>query len=209
MASGIVVPDHFEWRKVKPYLLYVGMFVATIYANMRALQHANVETIIVFRAVRPMHPLDRPQNPRALIRVVCMRAQCCPLIVCVLDWAFLGRQLPSLRSICALLVVASGCAGYVLTDRAFKLSGWSAYGWVSAYFVIISFEMAYGKHIVGPHLNFASSARAPPAASRRGARARARRAATPPSRARARAQCGGRPSTRTPSRCLRWRPSGC
>ena len=52
MASGMVAPDHFEWRKVKPYLLYVGMFVATIYANMRALQHSNVETIIVFRAVR-------------------------------------------------------------------------------------------------------------------------------------------------------------
>ena len=52
-------------------------------------------------------------------------SQCCPLIVCVLDWAFLGRRLPSLRSTFALLVVASGCAGYVLTDRAFKLSGWS------------------------------------------------------------------------------------
>ena len=51
MGTGIVKPDSFEWRKVKPYLLYVGMFVATIYANMRALQHSNVETIIVFRAV--------------------------------------------------------------------------------------------------------------------------------------------------------------
>ena len=131
MASGAVAVDRFEWRKVKPYLLYVFMFVATIYANMRALQHSNVETIIVFRA-------------------------CCPLIVCVLDWACLGRHLPSLRSVLALLVVASGCAGYVLTDRAFKLSGWGAYTWVTAYFFIISFEMAYGKHIVGPHLNFAS-----------------------------------------------------
>ena len=42
MASGAVKADHFEWRKVKPYLVYVGMFVATIYANMRALQHSNV-----------------------------------------------------------------------------------------------------------------------------------------------------------------------
>jgi len=131
MATGLVATDHFEWRKLKPYLVYVCMFVATIYANMRALQHSNVETIIVFRA-------------------------CCPLVVCVLDWAFLGRKLPSLRSMCALLVVAAGCAGYVLTDRAFKLNGWGAYTWVSAYFVIISFEMAYGKHIVGPHLSFAS-----------------------------------------------------
>lgn len=49
-----------------------------------------------------------------------------------------------------------GAAGYVLTDREFMLKGWSAYSWVSAYFLVISVEMAYGKHIVGPHLKFAS-----------------------------------------------------
>ena len=51
MATSLVPVDRYEWRKVKPYLIYVVMFVATIYANMRALQHSNVETIIVFRAV--------------------------------------------------------------------------------------------------------------------------------------------------------------
>ena len=131
MTCGCVPADQFEWRKVKPYLLYVAMFVSTIYTNMRALEESNVETIIVFRAA-------------------------CPLVVCILDWAFLGRQLPSMRSGLSLLVVLSGCLGYVLTDRAFKLNGWAAYQWVGAYFVIISFEMAYGKHIVGPHLGFAS-----------------------------------------------------
>ena len=131
MASGAVERDRWEWYKIKPYLYYVCMFVATIYANMRALQHSNVETIIVFRSA-------------------------CPLIVCVLDWAFLGRQLPSARSVGALLVILGGCVGYVLTDRAFKLNGMGAYTWVTAYFFIISVEMAYGKHIVGPHLKFAS-----------------------------------------------------
>jgi len=131
MASGVIAKDGWEWRKIKPYLVYVCMFVATIYANMRALQHSNVETIIVFRSA-------------------------CPLIVCVLDWGFLGRQLPSARSVGALLVIIGGCVGYVLTDRAFKLNGWGAYTWVTAYFLIISVEMAYGKHIVGPHLAFNS-----------------------------------------------------
>ena len=28
--------------------------------------------------------------------------------------------------------------------------------WVGAYFCILSVEMAYGKHIVGPHLGFTS-----------------------------------------------------
>ena len=131
MATGLVPSDPFEWRKVKPYLLYVGMFVATIYCNMKALQHSNVETIIVFRA-------------------------CCPLVVSVIEWSFMGRQLPSARSSLALLALLGGCIGYVLTDRAFKMSGWGAYAWVTAYFLIISVEMVYGKHIVGPHLGFAS-----------------------------------------------------
>ena len=37
--SGLQVVDDWEWFKVRSYLLYIGMFVATIYANMRALQH--------------------------------------------------------------------------------------------------------------------------------------------------------------------------
>jgi hypothetical protein len=227
MATGLVATDHFEWRKLKPYLLYVGMFVATIYANMRALQHSNVETIIVFRAVRSRFRSWRRHGAVTRLapsptRAWCFarRSQCCPLVVCVLDWAFLGRKLPSLRSMCALLVVAAGCAGYVLTDRAFKLNGWGAYTWVSAYFVIISFEMAYGKHIVGPHLSFASSARSSEHSTvhddaddardaphlhahicltRRPALARASnhvRLLSDPDR-----QCGAQRSTRTPSPC--------
>ena len=37
MASGRVKPDYFEWRKVKPYLLYVGMFVRTLFPFFRPL----------------------------------------------------------------------------------------------------------------------------------------------------------------------------
>ena len=128
-ATGLADVDGWEWSKVQPYLYYVGMFVATIYCNMKALEHSNVETIIVFRA-------------------------CCPLFVCVLDWAFLGRQLPSMRSMASLIVLLLGACGYVLSDRAFKLNGWAAYSWATAYLLIISVEMAYGKHIVGKHLGF-------------------------------------------------------
>jgi len=106
--SGIAVVDDFEWLKVKPYLYYVAMFVATIYCNMKSLEHSNVETIIVFRA-------------------------CCPLCVCLLDWAFLGRELPSRSSVASLLVLLAGAAGYVASDREFKMQGMAAYSWVSAY----------------------------------------------------------------------------
>ena len=95
MLTGRVPRDRYEWPKVRPYLYYIAMFVATIYCNMKALQHSNVETIIVFRA-------------------------CCPVVVCVIEAVFMGRHFPSFRSVLSLAVLVLGAAGYVLTDRAFR-----------------------------------------------------------------------------------------
>ncbi|EOD08082.1 hypothetical protein EMIHUDRAFT_249207 [Emiliania huxleyi CCMP1516] len=79
-ASGLAAVDGFEREKVRPYLAYTGMFVCTIYCNMKALQNSNVETLIVFRA-------------------------CCPIVVSLLDYLFLGRELPSARSFASLLLL--------------------------------------------------------------------------------------------------------
>ena len=95
MWTGHAPIEKWEWPKVKAYLYYVGLFVGAIYCNMKALQYSNVETVIVFRA-------------------------CCPIVVSLIDWAFLGRMLPSARSWLALAVLLGGCLGYVLTDRAFR-----------------------------------------------------------------------------------------
>lgn len=111
MLQGWAKPDPFEWHKVKPYLLYVGMFVTTIYCNFKALEVSNVETLIVARS-------------------------CVPVTVSFLDFAFLGRRLPSLRSWGAMLLMVSGAAGYVLTDKQFALDGWSAYSWVILYLCV-------------------------------------------------------------------------
>merc|ERR1712039_12481 len=102
---------------------YVGSFVLSIYFNGKVLQYSNVETLITFRS-------------------------CSPLAVSILDWAFLGRELPSLRSVAALLGVVCGAIGYVLCDSEFKMHGLSAYGWVSVYLVVIIFEMTYAKHMI-------------------------------------------------------------
>ena len=131
MLQGGAPSDPFEWRKVKPYLLYVSMFVSTIYFNFRALEHSNIETLIVARS-------------------------CVPCVVSVLEFALLGRTLPVRRSWFAMALMAAGAAGYVLSDKQFEIDGWEAYTWVMAYFVVISFEMALGKYIVGPQLGFAS-----------------------------------------------------
>ena len=130
-ASGTVDVDWFEWRLVRPYLLYVLIFNASIYCSMRSLQVTSIETVVVARSFGP-------------------------LIVCQLDWAFLGRQLPSLRSIACLVLLFACACGYVAVDRAFQLEGMAAYTWPIAYALLISIEMAYGKHVVGPHLGFKS-----------------------------------------------------
>ena len=131
-ATGLAVVDDFEWAKVKPYLLYVCLFGASIFTNMKVLELATVETIIVFRSALP-------------------------LLVSLLDAAFLGRHLPSRRSCATLLVVAGGATAYALTDDEFRsVRGVRAYGWALVYFVVLSVEMAYGKHIVGPHLGLKS-----------------------------------------------------
>jgi len=131
MVQGWAPTDKFVWCKVKPYLLYVAMFVTTIYCNFKALEVSNVETLIVARS-------------------------CVPCVVSFLDWGFLGRHLPSGRSWGAMGLMFVGAAGYVMCDKQFAADGVSAYFWVILYFVVISFEMALGKYIVGPHLNFAS-----------------------------------------------------
>ena len=113
-----------RWSRLCPYLQHSVLFVASIYSNMQALRYTSIETIIVFRAATP-------------------------LIVMVLDRTFLGRAWPSPSSFLALVLLACGAAGYVLSDNAFQMRGLRAYTWAGIYFVSISGEMAYAKYIVG------------------------------------------------------------
>jgi GDP-mannose transporter len=120
MCGGQV--DKLEWSKVKAYALYIVAFVAAIYANMQALSHSNVETVIVFRA-------------------------CSPIAVTVVEYLFMDRAWPSLRSSLSLCVVAIGAVFYCMSDSQFLLDGIKSYYWVIAYFFLITFEMTYGKKL--------------------------------------------------------------
>ena len=120
MLGGQV--DAIEWPKVKAYSLYIVAFVAAIYANMQALHHSNVETVIVFRA-------------------------CSPIAVTVVEYLFVDRAWPSLRSSMSLSVVALGAIFYCMSDSQFMLDGIKSYYWVITYFFLITFEMTYGKKL--------------------------------------------------------------
>eukprot|EP00966_Prymnesium_polylepis_P030925 719545-Prymnesium_polylepis.2 len=95
-----------------------------MYFNMCALRICDVGTILIARA-------------------------CCPLCVCVLEFLFLGRHLPSRRSTIALFVVAASAVGHVLVTRHSSMAlGRHAYTLVACYYVLVCAADTYGKWIV-------------------------------------------------------------
>lgn len=122
-SCGVIEIDPLKWEFTKPYLIYTIAFSLGVWTNMMCLNTSNVETVIVARGLSP-------------------------LIVCALDPIFLGRELPSRRSVAALSLIAFGAFGYACTDEAFITQGLSAYFFPFLYLVAITFEMVYGKQIV-------------------------------------------------------------
>lgn len=115
--------DELEYDKIRAYAVYIVAFVFSIYANMKALALSNVETVIVFRA-------------------------CVPVAVTVIEYLFMDRALPSVRSSISLAIVSIGAVMYCLSDSEFALNGIGAYSWALIYFFLIAFEMTYGKLLI-------------------------------------------------------------
>lgn len=122
--TGLAEVDGIAWDKVKPFSLFVLAFATGLYANMKALAATSVGTIIVFRA-------------------------CCPISVALAEFLFMGREFPAVRSLLALGIVMGGAYTYVSLDSQFQLNGIAAYFWVGVWYVLICFQMAYGKVLEG------------------------------------------------------------
>jgi len=117
---GCIVVDGLELTKLRQFFFVSLAFLACVYANIKTLQFANVETFIVFRASTP-------------------------IVISLCDWLFLGRELPDRRSACALLGLLATVTGYILTDAHFVVRG---YAWVAVWYVIFCFDQLYIKHAV-------------------------------------------------------------
>lgn len=115
---GCIVVDELEWKKVKQFWMVSVAFLACVYANIKTLQFANVETFVVFRASTP-------------------------LFISLCDWLFLGRELPDRMSTVALLGLLGCATGYVLTDASFHIKG---YIWVAVWYAIFCFDQVYIKY---------------------------------------------------------------
>ena len=117
---GMATVDEFEWNKLRQFLPVSLAFLAAVFANIKTLQYANVETFVVFRASTP-------------------------LTIAVCDWLCLGRELPDFRSFLCLTCLLVGAAAYVITDAHFHVKG---YVWVGVWYVIFCFDQLYIKHAV-------------------------------------------------------------
>eukprot|EP00879_Flechtneria_rotunda_P005403 GHRR01005694.1.p1 GENE.GHRR01005694.1~~GHRR01005694.1.p1 ORF type:complete len:363 (+),score=47.19 GHRR01005694.1:572-1660(+) len=116
---GIVETENLQWSLVKPFLLIVAGFLGTLFANIKVLVYSNVETFITFRSSTP-------------------------LVLSVLDYLFLGRELPGGRSIFSILLLITSCAGYTYFDAGFKLQ---AYIWLCVWYCFFLFDACYVKHV--------------------------------------------------------------
>ncbi|KAF8063683.1 GFT1 [Scenedesmus sp. PABB004] len=118
-AARVLEAETLQWRLVRPFLLIVLGFLGTVYANIKVLEHSNVETFITFRSSTP-------------------------LVLSLFDWLFLGRRLPGGRSVFAILLLVASCSGYTYYDQGFRLQ---AYTWLCVWYCFFLFEACYVKHV--------------------------------------------------------------
>lgn len=109
-----------DLSKVKSFFPVALAFVAGIFTNIKALEHASIETVIVFRASTP-------------------------IAVAIADFVFLGRELPQAQSWVALLGVVMGSLGYFIMDNAHHISG---YLWLCVWYVFFCFDQVFIKHAI-------------------------------------------------------------
>jgi len=119
-ALKVVEVEPLTTEKVFAFGVTPLAFLATLVANIKILEYANVETFIMVR-------------------------NSTPLATCVLDWFFLGRELPDMRSWFALLIAALGAGGYMYFDAQFQMT---AYSWAVGWLAIFLFDQVYIKHVI-------------------------------------------------------------
>eukprot|EP00928_Gymnodinium_smaydae_P096671 TRINITY_DN8589_c1_g3_i1.p1 TRINITY_DN8589_c1_g3~~TRINITY_DN8589_c1_g3_i1.p1 ORF type:complete len:490 (-),score=101.40 TRINITY_DN8589_c1_g3_i1:242-1711(-) len=117
---GFIEVEELNYEQVRRFGVTPLAFLATLLANIKILEYANVETFIMVRNATP-------------------------LATSLLDYLFLGRQLPDVRSVIMLLLALCGSVGYVYSDKGFVMK---AYMWAIAWLVIFLFDQVYIKYII-------------------------------------------------------------
>ena len=108
------------WARARAFLLVPLVFEVAIFANIKLLQAATVETVIVFRTL-------------------------VPIITSWADYAFMGREAPSTQSALGLGLVVLGALVYAAGSREGISDTWM---WAACYLSVLAFEMVYVKHVL-------------------------------------------------------------
>ena len=72
-------------------------FLALLISNLTAVQYANEHAFVAFRATTP-------------------------IVLSLVEWCFLGRQLPNLRSAVCLVLMLAASLGFVFSDSFFEIT---------------------------------------------------------------------------------------
>ena len=112
--------DACSWTILKKFWPVPLAWLAVLFSGLKAVQYANVETFIVFRATTP-------------------------IVLSFAEWCFLGRQLPNLRSSLCLALMLVASLGYTLTDSFFRITG---YMWILVWYCAFLTEFLLVKHKV-------------------------------------------------------------
>jgi solute carrier family 35 len=118
-ACGVVQVELLCVDTGVKFVPVVLSFLGTLFSNAKVLQYSNVETFITFRSTTP-------------------------LVLCVCDYLFLGRHLPSARSVACLFGLLVSSAGYALFDHAFDVR---AYSWLGIWYVCFTAYEVVVKHM--------------------------------------------------------------
>jgi drug/metabolite transporter (DMT)-like permease len=127
-ATGTVQLDAFSVGRAKASFAYVLCFATAMYTNMRSLQLASVESMIIVRS-------------------------CCPLLVSVLEALLLGRELPTRRTLLIMVALSISAAGYAAVESKSTFSTdddsfTSAATWIGAYYIAICMTDTIGKSVL-------------------------------------------------------------
>jgi len=118
-ACGALLIAPLRRETAAQFAPVVLSFLGTLFSNAKVLQYTNVETFITFRSTTP-------------------------LVLCLCDYLFLGRTLPSARSVLCLFGLLLSSAGYALFDQAFDVR---AYSWLAMWYVCFTAYEVVVKHI--------------------------------------------------------------
>ena len=113
---------------IKSYAAVAAIFLASLYSSFRLLHSLGVNHFIVLRCSTP-------------------------LIISVLDWCFLRRELPGGRSIVSLIGILFSGTSYslskMLTERGHTASlGSEGAFWSTIWLVCFSIDIVYIKHVI-------------------------------------------------------------